>query len=153
MSVVRLKRVRPRRSIRYYLITDEGPVRMPPRLSRDMSARLIALPQFAKSVQRMIEVIFQIEGQKISSVSLRPTSTRFDQDGKVDLHDAAEIMAEIVTGSKPTRMSENVLDIRPTLRTRARDRDTNWRISPIIKRKILADIMGQAKLPVFRTSS
>ena len=59
MSVVRFKRTRRRLSIRYYLCTDDGPVRLPLRLCRDLADRVIALPQFANSVQRMVEVLIE----------------------------------------------------------------------------------------------
>jgi hypothetical protein len=152
MSVVRFKRTRRRLSIRYYLCTDDGPVRLPLRLCRDLADRVIALPQFANSSPRMVEVLIQTEADKTKSVHLRPTSTRFDVKGKVDLHHAAEAMAVVLGGSKPKRISKNVLDIGPTLRTRAREREANWRISQSMKRLILADVKGEAKLPVVRVS-
>ena len=79
---------------------------------------VFALPQFANSNQRMVETLIQTEAGKTKSVHLRPTSTRFDEEGKVDLHHGAEAMAVILGGSRPKRISKNVLDIGPTLRTR-----------------------------------
>ena len=125
-------------------------MRLPQRLCRDLSDRLIALPQFANSVQRMVEVIIQTEARRIKSVQLRPTSTRFDGDGKVDPRDAVEIMAEIVAGSEPKQIGDNVVDIGPAVRTRAREREASWRIPQGVKRLILADVSGGAKLPVVR---
>ncbi len=49
MSVVRFKRPRRRLSIRYYLCTDKGPVRVPLRLHRDLVSGAIAVPQFANN--------------------------------------------------------------------------------------------------------
>jgi hypothetical protein len=72
MSVVRFKRTR-RRLIRYYLCTDDGPVRLPLRLSRDLADRVIALPHFANSVQRMVEVLIESKAGKIQKIELRPT--------------------------------------------------------------------------------
>jgi len=100
----------------------------------------------------MVEVIVQAEHKK-TSIHLRTTSTRFDKAGKVDLRDAAEVMAIILGGSEPKRISKNVLDIGPTLRTRAREREANWRIPQSIKQMILADVKGKTKLPVFRAST
>jgi hypothetical protein len=99
----------------------------------------------------MVEVLIQTEGGKTKSVHLRPTSTRFDEEGKVDLRHAAEVMAVILGGSEPKRISKNVLDI-GQLRTRAQEREANWQIRQSIKRLILADVKGEAKLPVFRIS-
>jgi hypothetical protein len=95
------------------------------RVARELSERVVAVPQFANSIQRMIEVYIQNEGGKTKSVHLRPTSTRFDEEGKLDLHHAAEVMAIILGGPEPKRISKNVLDVGPTLRTRAREREAN----------------------------
>jgi hypothetical protein len=45
-----------------------------------------------------------------------------------DLGYAAEAMAIILGGSAPKHGDENVLDIRSTLRGRAREQKTKWRI-------------------------
>jgi hypothetical protein len=127
-------------------------VRLPLRLCRDLADRVIALPRFANSNQRMVETLIQTEAGKTKSVHLRPTSTRFDEEGKVDLHHGAEAMAVILGGSRPKRISKNVLDIGPTLRTRAREREASWRIPQSIKRLILADVKGEGKLPIFHVS-
>ena len=71
----------------------------------------------------------------------------------MDLHHAAEAMAVILGGSAPKQdKRKRTLDIRPTLRTRAHERETNWRIPQSVKRLILADVNGEAKLPIFRVS-
>lgn len=147
MAVVPFKRVRGRLSIRYYLCTKEGPVRLPQRLSRDLSARIIALPQFANSVQRLVEVLIESKAGKIEKIELRPTHSRFDENGKVDLHHAAEAMAIILSGSAPKQVGTNVLDIRSTLSSRTRERETKWRIHSSLKKLILADVRGETKLP------
>jgi len=151
MAVVRFKRVRPRLSIRYYLCTDAGPVRLPQRLCRDLSERLIALPQFANSIQRMVEVLIESKAGKIQKIELRPTHSRFDENGKIDLGYAAEAMAMILGGTAPKHVDENVLDIRSTLRSRAREQETKWRISPSLRKLILADVNSETKLPVLRS--
>ena len=99
-----------------------------------------------------MEVLIESKAGKIEKIELRPTHSRFDEYGKVDLRHAAEAMAIILGGSEPKRLSENVLDIGPTLRTRAQEREANWQIPRSIKRLILADVKGEAKLPVFRIS-
>lgn len=147
MTVVRFKRTRRRLSMRYYLCTDTGPVRLPPRLCRDLADRLIALPQFANSIQRGVEVLIERKAGKIENIEVRPTHSRFDENGKVDLRHAAEAMAIILAGSAPKQIGENVLDIRPTLGSRARARETKWRI-PASKKLILADAKGEVRLPI-----
>lgn len=136
MSVVRFKRARRRLSIRYYLCTDDVPLRMPLRLCRDLAERVLALPQFANSIQRTVEVLIESKAGKIEKIELRPTHSRSDEYGKVDRRHAAEAMAIILGGSEPKRLSENVLDIGSTLRTRAQEREANWQIPRSIKRLI-----------------
>jgi hypothetical protein len=148
MTVVRFKRRRRRLSMRYYLCTDTGPVRLPPRLCRDLAGRLVALPQFANSVQRMVEVLIQSKVGKIEKIELRPTHSRFDENGKIDLRHAAEAMAIILGGSAPKQVGENVVDIRSILSSQARERETKWRIPPSLKKLILADVKGETKLPI-----
>ena len=69
MAVVPFKRARRRLLIWYYLITDEGPVRMPLRLLRDLVSGDIAAPQFANSFQRKIEVLIWSTGTACGSPS------------------------------------------------------------------------------------
>src|SRR5215510_11630589 len=141
MTAVGFKRTRSRLSMRYYLCTNTGPVRLPPRLCRDLADRLIALPQFANSIQRGVEVLIARKAGKIETIEVRPTHSRFDENGKIDLRHAAEAMAIILGGAAPKQIGENVLDIRPTLGSRARARETKWRI-PASKKLILADAKG-----------
>jgi hypothetical protein len=148
MPVVRFKRRRRRLSMRYYLCTDTGPVRLPPRLCRDLADRAVAFPQFANSIQRGVEVLIERKAGKIKNIEVRPTHSRFDENGKIDLGHAAEAMAIILAGSAPKQIAENVLDIRPTLSSRARARETKWRIPASLKKLILADAIGELKLPV-----
>jgi hypothetical protein len=144
----------PRRiSVRYYLCTEEGPVRLPQRLACDLSEHVIALPQFANSVKQMVEVLIQSRHSKIENIELRATHSRFDENGKIDLRHAAEAMATILGGSAPKQVGENVLDIRSTLISRARERETKWRIPASLKRLILADVKGEIKLPILRVRS
>ena len=152
MSVVRFKkRARRRRvSLRHYLCTNARPFQLTSRLGRELAHRQIAVPQFANSVQRMVEVFVEAQGDEIKSIDFRATHARFDQEGKTDLHHAAEAIAVILDGEVPKKLDENVLDISPTLRTRTRERETQWRISQSLKRAIAADVKGQARLPLLR---
>ena len=137
-------------SVRYYLCTDAGPVRLPLRLCRELADSVIALPQFANSIQRMVEVLIESKAGKTEKIELRPTHSRFDENGKIDLRHAAEAMAIILGGFAPKQADENVLDIRSALSSRARERQTKWRIHPSLKKLILADVKGETKLPELR---
>jgi hypothetical protein len=150
MSVVRFKRAQRRLSIRYYLCTDGGPVRVPLRVHRDLVSGAVAVPQFANSFQRKIEVLIWSEPGGGRTVKMRPTTSRFDASGRVDLHYAAEAAAIAITGAKPKRRGQNILDIAPPLRTRRRAAETRGELSQGITRLIGADLEGRLKLPTLR---
>ena len=98
MSVVRFKkRARRRRvSLRHYLCTNARPFRLTSRLARELAHRQIAVPQFANSVQRMVEVFVEAEGSEIKGIEFRATHARFDEEGKAGLHHATEAIAVIL---------------------------------------------------------
>jgi hypothetical protein len=150
MVVVRFPRKRRRLSIRYYLITDEGPVRVPLRLHRDLVSGDVAAPQFANSFQRKIEVLIWSEPEGDRTIKMRPTTSRFDASGRVDLRYAAEAVALAIMGSGPKRRGQNVLDIAPTLKARRRAVETRWEPSQGITRLIRADLEGRLKLSTLR---
>jgi hypothetical protein len=151
MAVVRFKRAARRRvSLRHYLWTNAGPFRLTSRLARELAHRQIAVPQFANSVQRMVEVFVETEDSRIKNIDFRATHARFDKQGKADLHHAAEVMAIILEGRAPKKFDEGVLDISSILRTRKRERETQWRIPQSLKRAIVGDIRGKARVPLLR---
>ncbi len=154
MSVVRFKkRARRGLSIRYYLCTDKGPVRVPLRLHRDLVSGAVAVPQFANSFQRKIEVLIWSEAGDGQTIEMRPTTSRFDASGRIDLHYAAEAAAIAIKGSGPKRRDQNILDIAPTLRARRRAAETRWHPSQAIMRLVRADLEGRLKLPTLRVPS
>lgn len=148
MAIVPFPRARRRISLRHYLYTDAGSFRLTSRLARELAHRQIAAPQFANSVQRMVEAFVETEGSAIKGIALRATHARFDEEGRADLHHAAEAMAAILDGATPKKLDENLVDISPTLRTRKRERETQWRIPPSLRQAIVADIKGEVRLPL-----
>jgi hypothetical protein len=98
----------------------------------------------------MVEVFVETIAGKITDIQIRPTHARFDEEGKADLPDAAEAMAVIVDALKPTKVGKNVLDVTGKLRAIRRERETRWRIDQRLKKAIMADVRGDAKLPLFR---
>ena len=104
MSVVRLNRRRRRFSVRYYICTDGEPFRVPLRLFRRLVSGEVALPQFANSLQRFVEVLLEEDVTKGKTITTRNTSIRFDADGKVDLGHAAEVIAVLVEVRSPNTL-------------------------------------------------
>jgi hypothetical protein len=148
MAVVQLKRARPRRSIRYYLCTDEGPFRVPLHLFGGLVSGETRLPQFANSLQHVVEALIETDPKGGKKIRTRSTSTRFNAEGKVDLSQAAEIVAVLFEGPQSKRVADNVLDIGPTIRARRSERETSWRAPSTILRLIRADIEGKKRLPI-----
>jgi hypothetical protein len=152
MAVVPFKRARRGRRLflRHYICTDAGLFRITNRLARDIAHGEVAVPQFANSVQRTVEVFVERVAGKISCIQIRPTHAHFGSNGKADLGYAAETMALILEGSVAKNVYGSVWDITPTLKTKKRERETQWRLPQSIKRSILADITGKATLPLLR---
>jgi hypothetical protein len=60
-------------------------LRITSRLARELSHREVAAPQFANSIQRMIEVFVETVAGDIKGIQIRPTHARFDQLCSVNL--------------------------------------------------------------------
>ena len=150
MAVVSFKRARRRISLRHYICMEAGPFKVTSRLARELAHREVAVPQFANSVQRMVEVFVETVAGEIRDIQIRPTNARFDQQGKADLHDTVETMAVIIGALEPTKVGENVFDVSGKLRAMRRERERQWRIDRPLKKAIMADVRGEAKLPLFR---
>jgi hypothetical protein len=115
-----------------------------------LAHREVAVPQFANSIQRMVEVFVETVDGQITDVQIRPTHERFDQKGKANLHYAAEAMAVIIDALEPTKVRENIFDVTGKLRAIQRERETHWRMDQRLKKAIMADVKGETKLPLFR---
>jgi hypothetical protein len=152
MAVVPFKQARRGRrlSLRHYICTEAGLFRVTSRLAREMAHREVAVPQFANSIQRFVEVFVDTVAGKIVDVQIRPTHARFDEQGRADLNYAAEAMAVFVDALEPTKVRENLFDINGKLKAIRRERETQWRIDRHVKKAIMADISGETKLPLFR---
>ena len=152
MAVVRFPRKRRRLSLRHYICTEAGPFRVTSRLARELAHREVSVPQFANSVQRMVEVFVETVDGQITDVKIRKTHSHFDDEGKVDVRPAVEAWGLFIEGTSPKHLNEKVVDISSTLKARQLERGTEWRISTSVRRAIMADIAGNAKLPMLRIS-
>jgi hypothetical protein len=108
-------------------------------LFRGLISGEIKLPQFANSLQHFVEALIEKDTKKRKTISTRSTSTRFDSHGKVDLRHAVDAIAVLAEGSEPKRVSEQVLDVGPTIRARRLERDAVWRAPLSVVRLIRAD--------------
>jgi hypothetical protein len=153
MAVVPFKRARRRLiSLRHYLVTQDKVLRMSSQSARALADRVVAVSEFSNSVQQFVEAIVEREKGEIKRVRLRPTHSHFDDEGKADFRPAVEAWALFIEGTSPKHLNEKVVDISSTLKARQFERGTEWRISTSVRRAIMADIAGNAKLPILRIS-
>jgi hypothetical protein len=74
MAVIRFKKRarRVRVSVRHYICTEAGPLRITSRLARELAHREVAAPQFANSIQRMVEVFVETVARDIKDIRQMP---------------------------------------------------------------------------------
>lgn len=122
---------------------------MPLRLYKDLLSGQISLPQFANKTNRIIETLLWRSPGRPAQIKARITSDHFDNRGKLDLAEAAETIAIVLEGSKPKRLSHNLIDIGPVLRSR-KLANSAQQVPHDVMRQIREDIAGTNKLPDFR---
>lgn len=142
---------RPRRlSLRYYLWDGSALSRLTHRLHSALLSGDTALPQYANSKQKVVEVLIWQGPGRARKIEVRGTICFFNSKGYIDLREPAEAAAIALEGSKPKRRSKNVLDIGPVIRSRRWSREHTWKPAPMLLQMIIADIEGQAKIPALR---
>ena len=114
-------------SIRYYLWADDGPWRLASRLHQDLIARKVALPQYAGTKQKMLEVMANSITSNQVSLKGRGSIGTFDSDGFLEPSGAEELVGLMV--DRLTRKLEggNVVSIEPALRKRSFKREHLWK--------------------------
>jgi hypothetical protein len=138
---------RPRRlSLRYYLCDGDALWRIPQRIHRALLSGEAALPQYANSKQKVVEVFIWSGPTTARRVEARGTVFSFNSAGLIDLAEAAETAAIAIEGSKPRRLDKRVLDIGPVIRTRRLARERSWKPPASVLRAIIADVNGNGKI-------
>lgn len=136
-------------SIRYYLWADDGPWRLPSRLHQDVIARKVALPQYAGTKQRVLEVA--ASSISIDQVSLngRGHIGNFDADGFLEPSGTEELVGLVVDNLTQKLNGGNVVSIEPALRERFFKREHLWKPTKAMLRLVEADFCKGA-LPAGR---
>jgi hypothetical protein len=83
-------------TIRYYLWADDGPWRLPVRLHQDLIDRKVALPQYAGTKQKIMEVFARWITRDTYSLKWRGGICTFDGDGFMERDRAEELMGWVV---------------------------------------------------------
>jgi hypothetical protein len=105
-------------SIRYYLWADDGPWRLPVKLHQDLIARKVALPQYASTKQKILEVFVRWITRDTYSLKGRGSIDTFDADGFMERDRAEELVGWVVERAKQKLTGGNVVNIEPALRER-----------------------------------
>lgn len=114
-------------SIRYYLWADDGPWRLPNRLHQDLIARKAALPQYAGTKQKILEVFARSITSETYSLKGRGSICTFDANGFMEKDRAEELMGWVVNRAQQKLAGGNVVNIEPTLRERRYKRENQWK--------------------------
>jgi hypothetical protein len=125
-----------------------GAIQVPLSLIRKVVSGELALPQFANSLQHFVEALIEADPKSGKKIKTRSTSTRFDGEGRVDLHQATEVVSVLVEDSQPKWVTEKVLDIGPTIRARRSRNAKHGERPPLIR----VDIEGRKRFPTFMPS-
>jgi hypothetical protein len=96
-------------SVRYYLWSADGPWRIPDRLHRDLIDRKLALPQYATSKQKVLEVFARRIGADTYSLRGRGSIYAFDEKGYLERGRGEELMGFIVDRAQQELKSGNVV--------------------------------------------
>jgi hypothetical protein len=83
-------------TIRYYLWADDGPWRLPVRLHQDLIAKKVALPQYAGTKQKILEVFARWITSEAFSLKGRGGICTFDADGFMEHNRAEELVGWVV---------------------------------------------------------
>jgi hypothetical protein len=126
-------------SIRYYLWTNDGPWRLPVRLHQDLVARKVALPQYAGTKQKILEVLARWITRDTLSLKGRGSICSFDADGFWERVPAEELVGFFVERAVRKRAGGNVVDIQPEIRERRFKQKHLWKPTMSMLRLIEPD--------------
>ena len=113
-------------SVRYYLWSADGPWRIPDHLHRDLIDRKLALPQYATSKQKVLEVLARRISAGTYSLRGRGSIYSFDEKGYLERDRAEELMGFVVEQARQKLKGGKVVSIEPTLRERRFKREHYW---------------------------
>jgi hypothetical protein len=125
--------------VRYYLWADDGPWRLPVQLHQDLFDRKVALPQYAGSNLKVLEVFARWITSDTYSLKGRGSIFSFDEKGYLEQSPDAELVGWVVERAQQKLTGGNVVNIEPTLRERRYKRDHLWKPTASMLRLIEAD--------------
>jgi hypothetical protein len=132
-------------TIRYYLWADDGPWRLPVQLHQDLFDRKVALPQYAGTKQKILEVFARWITSDTYSLKGRGSIDTFDADGFMERDRAEELVGWVVERAQQKLTGGNVVNIEPTLRERRYKREHLWKPTASMLRLIEADFQKRPR--------
>lgn len=131
--------------VRYYLWADDGPWRLPVGLRQDLVERKVALPQYAGTKQKILEVFARWITRDTFSLKGRGSICAFGADGFWERDRAAELVGWFVERAQQKRIGGNVVNIEPTLRERRYKREHLWKPTVLMLRYIERDFQKASR--------
>ena len=132
-------------SIRYYLWADDGPWRITVQLHQDLFDRKVALPQYAGTKQKILEVFARWITRDTYSLKGRGSIDTFDADGFMERDRAEELVGWVVERAQQKLTGGNVVNIEPTLRERRYKREHLWKPTASMLRLIETDFQKRPR--------
>lgn len=138
----------------YYLWSEEeGPLRITERMHRQLVAAEVALPRYAGSRQRIIEVLLRPLMAHSYAVSIRGLLYTFDSAGILETATHAEAAA--LKLSRFRTPGNNVVDLEPRISARRFRSQNTWMPTKAMIDRIRSDLdphrpKGSKRFPVLR---
>ena len=132
-------------SVRYYLWSVDGPWRIPNRLHHDLIDGKLALPQYAASKQKVLEIFARRISASTYSLRGRGSIFSFDEKGYLERERAEEIMGIIVEQARQKLKGGNIISIEPTLSERRFKREHHWEPTRSMLRLISVDFQKASR--------
>ena len=140
--------------IRYYLWADDGPWRLPNRLHYDLMDRKVALPQYAGTKQKVLEVFARRTGGDTYSLQGQGTVFTFEKNGYLKRAPAEEVMGFVVERAREKLTGGNVVSIESALRERRFKNEHQWRPDRSMLHLVRCDFTpGARKIRVLKKPS
>ena len=143
-------------NVRYYLWSQEGPLRITRRLHRELFERNVAMPQFAGTKQKILEVFIERLTRTHYSISARGVVYPFDVNGFLNVKMLALEGTLEISRFRPAQA--NVIDLNPSIKRRRFREQYTWKPGKTMLDDIWSDIeprrtKSRHRLPLLRPLS
>ena len=130
-------------SNRHYLFLEDGSLRrIPQRIANELPFGRDAIPEFAGTRQRVVNVVLELQDAKpVRILNARGSYFEFDDEGRVDEHLRNSMADRMDIAFAPRAKSKGtVVDLVPEIKRRELDARDRWTLSADDLDKIAADL-------------